>query len=219
MDLPLIIASFSSLIFGTFAIIYSLKVEKYHRRLQTFRSKERDELTQLIDRLDDGIIILDTNHQINLINKKAKDILVLQKEHPMINDLLSILPNTYNFTDKIDNAMKLNQEIEEKDIPYQNKWLNIKICPCLNAGASFLIHDVTAEKSAAQKKEEVRRMLSHELRAPLTSIRASAELLTKTKLTEDENRRLLTIISEQASKMLNQVASIVDNAKLTESAT
>lgn len=194
-------------------------------RLQEIFITEKGKLTSLITSLEDGVFMVDVNNQITIINKAAKDILDLQKDNPTITQLLVSLPNSYNFCDKIKKTITLNQKIEEKDIQHgTGKTLNITITPVLDAltqeetkviGASFLIHDVTLEKSLSKMKEDFTNIIVHELRSPLTSIRASTEMLTEqNNLTEEDKKHLINIIDNQTVKMLDEVATILDSSKL-----
>ncbi len=194
-------------------------------RLQEILIREKGKLTSLISSLEDGVFMVDINSKITAINKNAKDILNLQKDNPTITELLSSLPNSYNFVDKIEKAITLNQKIEEKDIQHgAGKTFDITITPVLDAltpdeanviGASFLIRDVTLEKSLSKMKEDFTHIIVHELRSPLTSIKASTEMLTEQKnLAEEDKKRLICIINDQTVKMLDEVATILDAAKL-----
>ena len=194
-------------------------------RLQEILIREKGKLTSLISSLEDGVFMVDINSKITAINKNAKDFLNLQKDNPTITELLSSLPNSYNFVDKIEKAITLNQKIEEKDIQHgTSQTINITITPVLDAltpeeanviGASFLIRDVTLEKSLSKMKEDFTHIIVHELRSPLTSIKASTEMLTEQKnLAEEDKKRLICIINDQTVKMLDEVATILDAAKL-----
>jgi signal transduction histidine kinase len=193
-------------------------------RLQEVLTREKNKLTSLIGSLEDGVFMVDVNSQITVMNKTAKEFLHLEKANPTIIDVLSNLPNTYNFGDKIEKAIMQNQKIEEENIQHEDKIVNITITPVIDSlpslqpkviGASFLIHDITLEKSLAKMKEDFTHIIVHELRSPLTSIKASTEMLTtQTNLTEEEKTHLTNIINSQTKKMLEEVSMILDAAKL-----
>ena len=65
-------------------------------------------------------------------------------------------------------------------------------------------------------KEDFTNVMVHELRSPLTAIKASSELVINPPgpLTEEEKNKILTFIAGQARKMLDEVALILDAAKL-----
>lgn len=194
-------------------------------RLQEVLIREKGKLTSLITSLEDGVFMVDVNSQITVINRSAKDFLAIQKDNPTIIDVLSNLPASYNFGDKIEKTITQNQKIEEKDIQHgTGKLFDITITPVLDAlvkgettviGASFLIRDVTPEKSLSKMKDDYINIMVHELRSPLTSIKASTEMLTgQNNLTEEDKKRLIGIINNQTVKMLDEVSTILDAAKL-----
>lgn len=198
-------------------------------RLQEILIRENSKLTSLTASLEDGIFMVDLNNQITVINRTAKDLLNLQKANPTLKELLSNLPNSYNFLEKIEKAITLNQKIEEKDVQLASgQTYDITIIPILDTlaqfseksqnkaiGASFLIHNVTLEKSLSKMQEDFTHIIVHELRSPLTSIKASTEMLAaQNNLTEENKKSLINIINGQAVKMLDEVAAILDSAKL-----
>lgn len=193
-------------------------------RLDDILTKEKNKLIGLIGNFEEGVVMIDPNYQISTINKHAIELLSLQSDKPTIIDLLSHLPNTYNFGDKIEKAIKLNQKIEEKDVQHNGILLNITINPILEdalnqeskvIGASFIMHDNTHEKRLYKMKDDFTRIIVHELRSPLTSIKASSEMLNSvTNLNDEEKKRLINIIHSQTDKMLDEVSMILDAAKI-----
>jgi signal transduction histidine kinase len=192
-------------------------------RLQNVLETEKGKLTSMIASLDDGVFMVDINSQITVINKAAKDFLALHKDQPSIIDVLSSLPNTYNFPEKIQQAMKENKKIEEKECKLNDKIFHLTITPVINAnqstattiGAVVLLQDITFEKSLAQMKEDFTNIMVHELRSPLTAIKASAEFLTsQTQLSPEERNKMLRLMQIQSNRLLDQVAAILDAAKL-----
>lgn len=197
-------------------------------RLQSILAAENSKLVSLISSLEDGIFMVDLTFQITTINKKALDMLKINQPNPTLIDILSSLPSSYNFGDKIERSIKSNQKIEEKDIHHENKTIDIFIIPVYDSspaqtqgwetkviGASVIIRDTTREKSLTKMKEDFTRIIVHELRSPLTSIKASSELLTgQNKLNDDEKQKLLMIIKDQSDKMLDEISMILDAAKI-----
>lgn len=239
MDPLLFIAIAAILFFGILSIYFSLKETKITRLLKEKDKKyrrqlleisalkeiqdnmghsldmEKAKLTSLLASLEDGIFMVDENSQITAINKTAKDLLDIQKDNSEITQVLASLPNSYDFGDKIKKAITLKQKIKEKDIQCDNnKLLDITITPMPN-GAFFLIHDATTEKTLSRTKEDFTNIIVHELRSPLASIKASAEMLTGTNdTTEEDKKSLIAIINDQAVKMLDEIATILDSSKL-----
>lgn len=193
-------------------------------RLQDVLDVEKGKILSMITSLDDGVFMVDINSQVTVINTAAQEFLHLNKDQPSIIDVLSSLPNTYNFGEKIQQAIIQNQKIEEKEIEVNGKTIQIIITPVVNTskatmpkviGAAVLLHDITLEKSLAKMKEDFTNIIVHELRSPLTAIKASTELLiTQQNLKEDDHQKLLKLIHNSSNKMLDEVALILDAAKM-----
>jgi signal transduction histidine kinase len=130
--------------------------------------------------------------------------------------------------DKIDLALKTNQVVEDKEIPLNNKVFQIFITPVPSSndkdinkpiGSSILLHDITVDKNITRIKEDFTHMIVHELRAPLTAIKDSSELMIevfedKGKIEKEQQKRLLQIIDLQAKSLLEQINQVLDAAKI-----
>ena len=194
-------------------------------RLENIITIEEGKLTAMISSLADGLFMVDVNGQLTVINDAAKDFLGIPKDNPSTIDLLSALPNSYDFSNKIERAINHKRIIEEKEVTFGEKVFQIFITPVFDVslttekkviGVSVLLHDITLEKSIAKMKEDFTNVMVHELRSPLTAIKASSELVINPPgpLTEEEKNKILTLIAGQARKMLDEVALILDAAKL-----
>ncbi len=182
---------------------------------------EKNKTKTMIENFTDGIFIVDTASNVNYINKAARDFLKLDKQNLKITDILSGLPNTYDFKDKILGVINRNQIFEEKDVQIDEKTFIIKIRPVHETenqkviGAEILLQDITLEKTIARMKDDFTNVMVHELRSPLTAIKASSELLiSPADLTDDERKRMMRLIYDASDKMIYEVSKILDAAKL-----
>ncbi|HSX08596.1 MAG TPA: ATP-binding protein [Candidatus Saccharimonadales bacterium] len=194
-------------------------------QLENILTVEKGKLMAMIGSLVDGIFMLDVNGQLTVINDAAKDFLGIAKDDPSTIDLMSALPNSYDFSSKIQRAINHKRVIEEKEVAVDQKIFQIFITPVFDVsittekkviGVSVLLHDITLEKSVAKMKEDFTNIMVHELRSPLTAIKASSELILNPPgpLAEDEKNKIIGLISQQARKMLDEVSLILDAAKL-----
>jgi signal transduction histidine kinase len=201
------------------ADIVSRTISSMNKKL----ASEKNRMMDLLGSLTDGFILFDPNLNILAVNNAAKDYLSLPEEYPSINTVFSVFSQKYNFAENIESAIKTIQKIEVHDVVIKEKIFNIIIKPVLDTstlnlkvtGASYLLHEVTMEKSIAQMKEDFTNIIVHELRSPLTSIKASTQLLTsEAELTEEEKKKLISLIHSQSNKLLDEVSRILDAAKL-----
>jgi signal transduction histidine kinase len=194
-------------------------------RLENILTVEKGKLMAMIGSLADGLFMVDVNGQLTVINNAAKDFLGIPVDKPSTIDLLSALPNTYDFSGKIQRAINHKRVIEEKEVTIDQKTFQIFITPVFDVsittekkviGVSVLLHDITLEKSVAKMKEDFTNVMVHELRSPLTAIKASSEMLIAPPgpLTDEERKKIIGLIAQQSRKMLDEVALILDAAKL-----
>jgi len=200
-------------------------------RLDSLTTFEKGKSVAIINSFSEGIFMIDNQYNMVAMNNSAANFLGIYNTSPTFNDLLSALPNTYNFKEKIEQAMRENRQVIQIDVPIKGKFFKIIITPVVNTsnkntnasgqmdsgvtGVSILIQDTTLEKSLSQMKEDFTNIMVHELRSPLTAIRASSEfLLSQADLTPGEKTQLIQMISESSRKMLDEISLILDSAKL-----
>lgn len=194
-------------------------------RLENILSVEKGKLMAMIGSLADGVFMVDLNGQLTIINDAAKDFLGIPKDKPSTIDLLSALPNSYDFSGKIQRVINHKREMDEKEVVIGEKIFQIFITPVFDEtvkdekkvlGVSVLLHDITLEKSVSKMKEDFTNIMVHELRSPLTAIKASSELLMQppAPLSDDEKNKIIGLISQQSRRMLDEVSLILDAAKL-----
>ena len=197
-------------------------------RLKNVLDTEKGKLTAMISSLADGVFMLDTHKNLLIINQAAKNFLGITAKNPTFSDILTSVGTQYDFSNKIDEALQTNQLIEEKEITINEKIFQAFITPVQGfsenenqkpIGTSILLHDITIEKNVTRIKEDFTHMIVHELRAPLTAIKDSAELMIevfedKGSLQKDQQKRLLQIINQQAKNLLEQINQVLDAAKI-----
>ena len=197
-------------------------------KLKDVLDTEKGKLTAMISSLADGVFMIDTHKNLLIINSAAKNFLGITVKNPSFTDILASTGAQYNFSQKIDEALQTNQLIEEKEITINDKIFQAFITPVPGSGeeenqkpigASILLHDITIEKNVTRIKEDFTHMIVHELRAPLTAIKDSAELMIevfeeKGSLQKEQQKRLLQIINQQSKDLLEQINQVLDAAKI-----
>jgi signal transduction histidine kinase len=191
-------------------------------RLENVLETEKGKLTSMIAGLADGVFMIDAHKNLLIINDAAKNFLNLN-QNPNFFKIAAAFANFYDFSSKIDQAISKNQAIEDKEVAINDKFFEIFITPVwLNQegqrqssiGISVLLHDITLEKTLNKIKEDFTYMMVHELRAPLTAIKDSAELMIEEEKVSDEHEKLLNIIDQQSKSLLEQINSVLDAAKI-----
>ncbi|MBN8828334.1 MAG: HAMP domain-containing protein [Sphingobacteriia bacterium] len=175
-----------------------------------------------------GVIALDTDKNIKLINPAAKRILKIDEIHQLNTNILTLIPALKDTLEKIEKErIKQTNNIELEYIVENSKiilLLNILVESIEDKIHGFIItfDNITALVSAQRQAawSEVARRIAHEMKNPLTPIRLSAERLKKkytNYLEEDEketfNKCTSTIINnvENITSMVNE---FVDFARI-----
>ncbi len=195
-------------------------------RLKEVITTEESKLLAMIGSLTDGIILLDDKKQITLINDFAKMLFNFQKSGVSIFDVIQALPKDYNLPDKIEEAISTKKTVEEKEVRLGGNILQIFVIPVPGTngdliqtakpviGVVILMHDITLEKSLSEMKETFTYSIVHELRSPLTAIKASTELLSSEIDMNENQHKLVHIITEQTKRMLDDINILLDAAKM-----
>lgn len=69
--------------------------------------------------------------------------------------------------------------------------------------------DITQQKALQQQKDDFISIASHELKTPITSLKASLQLITKIK--EHTNQALFPKLLDQATRSMNKISELVDD--------
>jgi len=176
---------------------------------------ETKKFLSLINSMNDGIFMADNKNNLLTINDSAMKILGISASADFL-DISAVFPQNFNLADKIRNVILSKKPYSEKEIQINNNVLDIFINPVGQEKTSVVLRNITEFKKKELLKEDLLNIMIHELRSPVTTIKDSAELIITSKDTLEEDRKLkfLEIIHQQAKKILGQIGSILDTAKL-----
>lgn len=176
---------------------------------------ETEKFSLLINNVNDGILMADNKNNLLVINDSAKKILGVSENADFLA-VLSVFPQNFNLGGKINEVMMSKIPRSEKEIQVGSKVLSIFVNPIGQDKVSVVLRDMTDYKKKELLKEDLVNIMVHELRSPVTTIKDSAELIITAKdtLAEDRKLKFLEIIHQQAKKVLGQIGSILDTAKL-----
>lgn len=211
----------STLIFGLIAILFSARQEGL--------MQEKDKMAEMMKALTDGLILLGSRNEIVAMNDEARGLLHIHTDRPVLADIANSFGDAYDITGKINQVMRQNIKLNDRDIKMGDREVTITITPLYGMrgfdgtgkvtikGASIILQDKTVEKNEEKNREDTTNMMVHELRAPLTAIKdASALMLESDSLEKEERNKLLSIVREQAMVLLDTVTTILDSAKLRD---
>jgi NtrC-family two-component system sensor histidine kinase KinB len=193
---------------------------------------ERSRLHALIESSSDGIIFIDANQKVPVINAAALKFLDLPvTPQEWINrttfDFLGILRQcapkaAHRLIKELRRVQRADAEPAEGEFevfPRTIHWYNLPVmAEDATLGRLILLHDVTAEHLVERMREDLTRTTVHDLRNPLTSISGAVKLLEEgiRETLTAEQQQLLDIANRSTLRMLNLVNAILDISRLED---
>nr|WP_283769988.1 ATP-binding protein [Mucilaginibacter sp. Bleaf8] len=204
------------------------------RTRELYANQER--LSRILETMAEGVGIIDTKGQLTYANPMAQKILGLEQSE--IKERTYDDPKWQNL--RIDGSalpddehpmaimMKTGQPVYDHEIAVQPTtgdrfYISINAAPIRDEQGEIIagigtFMDVTNRRKAMQQKDEFISVASHELRTPITSLKASLQLLERMK--DSPSSAMLPRLIEQSNKSLNKVSVLVNDllnaTKLTE---
>lgn len=195
------------------------------RQLEALIESERNKLLGILERMEDGVIIVDTDYRIRFMNPS------------MVREFGEgtgsyCYQRLYNFADPCDQICKLSNVIGgaterwEYTLP-DGRTYEVIASPFADSDgvvcqlATF--RNITQRKKVEmelikldQLKSELLSNVSHELRSPLTSIKGivSSLLQKDIKLDDATSETLLTGVSEETDRLASLVTNLLNMSRL-----
>lgn len=187
--------------------------------------QEKEKIETYLDLANSFFIVLDSNERVKLINKIGAKILGYRKEEIIGKNWFDNFlpkkerPKVKKVFEKIlkgnvDPVETFENKIITKDgirvIEWHNSYIKNskgKIVSIISAG-----DDITERKQIEERKDEFIKVAGHELRTPVTSIKAFAQLLEKRikKSADSRNLYFTVMIIAQINRLNQLVADLLD---------
>ncbi|SHH40748.1 two-component system, OmpR family, phosphate regulon sensor histidine kinase PhoR [Clostridium collagenovorans DSM 3089] len=192
---------------GTLAKNFNLMANKLENTLKQSR-EEHNKLKAIIESIDSGIIAIDRDENIIMINPYALNLFHMTKE--VIGENILKSEQCKMLSEMLKNDENNYEEIQLFNI--DNKELRIKKADIINRnehiGMVIVIQDITDIKRLENIRSRFVTNVTHELKTPLTSIKGFAETL---KEVDDPKIRekFLDIINEEAERLTRLINDIL----------
>lgn len=198
------------------------ELDKYSKIQLEKILRERQNTQAVMYSTDEGIVMVDLDYNIQLINRKAVSIMELSGdlEGKNIFDLIDDGP----VKNSIKSAMESENKHSEIEIDYKNykRFYRVFINEIKMANTNDIIgwlitfFDITYDKELEKIKEDFLHSITHDLRNPISAIKGFSEFLLKEIAgTLNQNQKNMVIsIDRAAFRLLQMVNNILDIAKM-----
>ncbi|WP_446899440.1 two-component system histidine kinase PnpS [Clostridium sp. LBM24168] len=180
---------------------------------------QNNKLEAILTSMDSGVIAIDTNYKIIMINPYAKGIFGIEEDIIGKN----LMDSIRDF--ELENVFK-NEDGKYKEIKIiwpKERNLRIKTADIINnsgykIGTVAVVQDITDVKRLENMRSEFVANVSHELKTPLTSIKGFSETLRYADDVENRNK-FLDIINNEADRLTRLIDDIltlshIENSKI-----
>jgi len=180
----------------------------------------RSRLEAVLLSMFEGVMVLDAEGKILLMNKTLKDFLSVPLDLQGRRPLEAI--RNIEIHDIADRALQLKAGVESKEITVflpQEKTLLIYAAPVVRDnsvdGAVLVFHDITELRRLEKVRRDFVANVSHELRTPLSSIKGYAETLLEGALDDKKNAKdFLKIIVEDSNRLTQLIEDLLSLSKI-----
>lgn len=191
-------------------------------------AKEQYLLASIVESSQDSIVTIDLNRIITSWNKGAEN-LYGYAAADVIDRPLSIVMLPDDIQDLI---IKVNSIITDVTVPIyetvrihkngKEAELEILLSPVRNAsgqiiGVSTIARDITLRKMQERQKDEFISVASHELKTPVTSIKAYAEVIQEQleQSGDEVTASMMRKLGAQVDRLIGLIRTLLDTTRLT----
>ncbi len=190
-----------------FAVIAIENAHHYNKALF-----ERNKLETILTSIQDGVIVLDNDGQVILINSAASQALNL--------DGSSLLgkPAGEAFTqpellELISSQRQTSYDRVEINLD-DDRIFNAQLTPIAEVGSAITLNDITSLKKLDQIKTDFVNTVSHDLRSPLTAILGYVELIDRVGPINDTQEEFITRIQASVHNITNLVDDLLNLGRI-----
>ncbi|HOS44447.1 MAG TPA: PAS domain-containing sensor histidine kinase, partial [Armatimonadota bacterium] len=181
-----------------------------------------DSLRDALDRVADGVLVIDAARHLVYANDAISKMLGFAASTAYGQDMFEIFPRLHGtvFAEQYDAARRAQAPVTFTAwYEPSNRWVEVRAFPATD-GMTVLLTDITARKRSEdalrqsdQAKEEFLAVLSHELQTPLTSILGWSEMA----LLHDSlalYQRAVPVIHRNARRQQRLITALLDMSRL-----
>jgi two-component system phosphate regulon sensor histidine kinase PhoR len=181
-------------------------------------SEERSKLATILSSLADGVIITDSEGAIVLANPAAERLFGFKKDEALGRHFIEMVRD-YEIDELLRACLKTKREqTTQLESGMSGRFLQIIVLPLKTdrpTGALVLFQDLTALRSLQTMRRELVGNISHDLRTPLTTIKAIVETLEGGAVDDREVvGGFLTSIHSEVDRMTQIVAELTELSRI-----
>ncbi|MFA5881871.1 MAG: phosphate regulon sensor histidine kinase PhoR [Eubacteriales bacterium] len=183
-------------------------------------TEERNKVEAILASMSDGVIAVDCNGNILLINPAAERMFNIKYENSMGKGVIEVIRN-YDLEKLLQTALMSEESITREVqifIP-DPKSFRISTAPLMSetgvVGVVAVLRDITAFREVERMKTDFVANVSHELRTPLTSIKGFVETLMDGAMEDPKTAaHFLEIINDETDRLNRLISDLLSLSRV-----
>lgn len=182
-------------------------------------------LTASLQNITLGFIMTSTGREVEFVNLSAVNIFGLKVDEPAnyFEDIQNkLMPGKFDLKEKVTECITSKKMIETKNIPFNDRFLNITISPIImedgqTLGTVIVVRDVTEALLLERSRDEFFSIASHELRTPLTAIRGNTSMIKQyfiDKINDSTLKEMIGDIHNSSIRLIEIVNDFLNVSRL-----
>jgi len=204
------------------SILYGIaeKASNAVSKLQEILESEKGKVEVTVESMDDGVLMVDMNLEVQITNQAFRNFLKLKIGQKSMFNVIEAFSGNFKLEETIKESLRKDGTVIEPEVNLYDKFYRIIISPVKSEkdtlGVVLLMQDITNQKNLERMREDFSSMMIHDLRAPLSVIFGTSDLLIKRErtLAEEKKAELLFQIKNSSNSMLGIVDKLMDVSKL-----
>lgn len=180
--------------------------------------REKNKVAAIIQNMSEGMILLDLDKNILLMNEATKRIFNVG-DVTLKHDSLLYISRDKDVNDCVDKA--LDGENSSLELMLNGRIYQMIANPVAFQGEQIgvicLIIDITEKKEMESMRQEFTANVSHELKTPLTSISGYAEMIEAGIVKEEDIKNFAGRIRKESARLLSLISDIILLSRLDNS--
>jgi two-component system NtrC family sensor kinase len=181
-------------------------------QLYSHSEGERNKLETILANIDEGVIVIDHDGRVLLINRKAREAFGVEAENWSGKRLREVVEHQDLLEIIREHSLATSSQVEVslKD----GRVLNAQITPIPEIGVALTMQDITHLKDLDRIKSDFVNTVSHDLRSPLTAILGYVELIDRVGPINDQQREFVRRVQTSVHNITALINDLLDLGRI-----
>ncbi len=208
---------------GTLSRVFNLMAHQLEETIKKI-SNEKERLATILENMADGLVALDRELKVILVNAAATQFFGIKEEDFLEKTLIQVNRNQH-LTEAVQEAYSTGKTVStEVHLHFpKEEILKVQLAPIIrNAnevhGLVLIFTDITELRRLEHLRTEFVGNVSHELKTPLTSIKGYVETLLDMETIDANNssvvKRFLEVINKESERLARLINDLLDLSRL-----